>query len=274
MIPSVRNLRIATSAIVLLFLAGAFLMGCGGGNIRPGQGDVSSRALMRYLQPVELDIPEIANEAAAAINKGNEFRRRVKDRRDRRTGLTLRLDRDRQDVLYVRVYRDETCPDCEGTGRRAQFDFLKDRGVGIATTCQTCKGSGILKNHLTERQHILSAGDYVDTAAAEARMATEPYKDAPPETESYVQMIGGEKPEDRLRAALWLDRHYVRPGVFFRDYLPLLNRARTVGPDPTGNFTIYQFWAGRDVPGQEARAYWRIYVETKSGMVSKTEFAR
>lgn len=274
MIAQNRTLTPLVVSVFLFAFSTALLSGCGGGNVRPGQGDVSSRALMRYLRPIDLDTPEIANEAAAALNQGRQYRKRVKDRRDRTTGLTIRLDRDRQDVLYIRVYRDETCPDCEGSGRRAQYEFMKDRGVGIATTCLTCKGTGVLKNHLTERQHILGAGDYVDTAAAEERMATEPYEDAPPETEAYVQRIGGDNPVERLRAALWLDRNYVRPGVFFRNYLPLLNRARTVAPDPSGEYTIYQFWAGRDVPGQEARAYWRIYVETKSGQVAKTEFAR
>lgn len=262
-----------------LLLVGLTLAGGGCFRLTPGanaggSGDVSEVAIQGFLAEMELARPELVAAVAQAMNEGRRYRQRVRDQKLRWALVTAWLDRDQQDVFNVVVKRDATCPRCRGSqisreGWRGKAHSLTDR-VSVEFQCPECEGTGIIKNDVTKRSWILEPGDYVDAAAAKQRHLADAYEGAPPETRDWVAKLASEDARTRLEACLWLDANYVREGVFFRKYSPMLAKARR--HESNAKRSVYQFWAGRDAPGEEQRAYYRIYVDNESGKITQTGF--
>ena len=53
----------------------------------------------------------------------------------------------------------------------------------------------------------------------------------------------------------------------------MLNRAQFREQSPKKELMVWQFWAGRGIPG-ETRAYYRIYASAKTGKVTRAGFYR
>ncbi len=265
----------------------ALIAGCADtGKNAGGKAEVSKEAIAGYLAEFGLNTPGTAAIITQTVQTGGRFRERIKDEKGNFTTLTAWVDRKQQDVFCITFYRDEVCPVCNGTGRKQLPTLMDTKISGVALTCQKCGGKGKLENQFHERRWVLSGGDFTDREAARENQQENDLKGAPEGTDRYVKLLSSNDPQQRLDACLWLQANYVRPGVFFRDILPILNRARYKGPaDKEGlstkilgrklgeGTTVYQLWAGKGLKTESARAYWRIYIEDASGKVIRTEFA-
>lgn len=267
------------------------LVGCGmetgGGKV--GRAQVSADAVSGFLAEYGLDVPGVAAEIARTVSSGQRYSGKVKDRKGKSTALRAWVESDQQNVLCMTFYRDEVCPDCKGTGRRAMPDILDSKiSATIAFTCQTCDGKGMLKNQFNKRCWALSGGDYSSKEAATEARQSNVLRGAPAGAERYVEMLSSTEPAQRLEACLWLDRNYLKPGVFFRDITPILDRARYTGRVDDRSLastvlgkrigdsgeTVYQFWAGKGIPAEEAeRAYYRVFINNADGRIVRTAFA-
>lgn len=251
-----------------------------------GKAEVSKEAVAGYLAEYGLNTSGTAAIITQTVQSGGKYRERIKDEKGNFTTLTAWVDRTQQDVFCITFYRDEVCPVCNGTGRKAMPTFMDTKVSGVALTCQKCGGKGKLENQFHKRCWVLSGGDYDDPEAARESQQEYDLKGAPEGTGRYVKMLSSNDPQLRLDACLWLQANYVRPGVFFRNILPILNRARYKGPAERESLstkvlgkrlgegsTVYQLWAAKGLKAENARAYWRIFIEDASGKVIRTEFA-
>lgn len=225
--------------------------------------------LADYLARSELHTTGMVRDVHAAIARGEGFRQNVRDVRDRPTLATVFLDRGNQ--LHVVTRREETCPECNGTGQRK---------VGLATLeskmsfrCLKCEGKKTLANHVVEKRYVLSAEDYADVEGARRFIHDTFYRGAPPETERYVAALGSDDPRERLAACVWLDQHWVRTGVAFTTYQPLLDKARRHEQDEGKQLMVWRLWAGRDLPGEEGRAYYDVHANLRSGKIIRKGFS-
>lgn len=280
-----RGLRLFCVLFVLPALL-ALLAGCvDTGRNAGGKAEISKEAVAGYLAEYDLNTPGTAAIVTQTVQGGGKYRERIKDQKGHFATLTAWVDRSQQDMFCITFYRDEVCPECKGTGRRAIPSIMDTKISGVALTCLKCGGSGTLKNQFHKRCWILSSGDYANAAAAQASKDKYDLKGAPEGTERYVEMLSSTDPQERVNACLWLDVNYVKPGVFFRSIEPILSRAVAIGAAEKESLstkilgkregegsTIYQFIAGKGLKSERARAYWRIYIADSSGKVVRTEF--
>lgn len=258
--------RLALSAALLCCLCGCIdSYAPGGGEVN--RAAITEAAIQNYLAEAELARPEVVRRVTVAVKNGRNFRDRVMDQKNRWCLATVWLDK--RNTLHVVTCRNETCPECHGTGKRTWGNQTM-QNMPFDTRCLKCKGKGFLEDETVERKYTLSAADYVDTRAAENRIKADTYAKAPAGAEEQVQLLGSPDPAKRLAACLWLDRNYVREGMFFQDLLPMLKMARNRDQDK--KTMVWQFWAGRGLTGENARAYYRVYADVKTGKVKSKGF--
>jgi hypothetical protein len=88
----------------------------------------------------------------------------------------------------------------------------------------------------------------------------------------WVERLVSKNPAERLAACEWLDKNYVRVGGQFTDIDPMLRKARYHESNDKKRIMVWQFWAGRDVPGASRKAFYRIYANSKSGKITEKGF--
>lgn len=241
----------------------------------PGKGDniavnLAPFQLSRYLGECEVNRPEIVAEVKDQLDKGEYYRKKTRDQKNRATTLTVYVDRDM--VLHIVTWRKEKCPDCNGTGTRAQpFKDIANR-VNIRFKCMKCDGVGEIPNYVNERYFTLSSEDFVDPQAARAVFAQKAYANAPTGAEQWVERLSSNNPQERLAACEWLDKNYVKKGAFFQDIMPMLRKARFHEANEKRKMLVWQFWAGKDLPDERRRAYYRIYADSRDGKIVRKEF--
>ncbi|GHS91703.1 hypothetical protein FACS1894139_13020 [Planctomycetales bacterium] len=266
--------------LCLLFLVGAGA--CSEASNAGGAVKVSRETIVRGLDEIGLNVPGVADNVAYALQNGKQYRERVTDKFSHPTTLTVWVEpQSRNQSLCFSYYRDEKCPDCNGTGQRAMPDFVQGRTM-MAFTCRRCEGTGILKNQSHRRCYLLGTNDFIDPAARRETAAAE----LSPEVNDYARMLADDEPARRLAACEWLDQNFIRVGMFFDDLRPILDRAQYVGRDDDhttltqkvigkrigdSGQTVYQFVAGRGT-GATNRDYYRIYVDNDSGKVAQKVF--
>jgi hypothetical protein len=265
--------------LFLLPLLLAAAVGCGPeidiGGLMPsgaaGRADLKPEAVHGYLERAEIARPEVVGSVVRALREGRRFRDRVQDQRQRWTLATVWIDPDQPHLLHVDTMRNETCPDCKGTGTKSWNQGLMSN-VPFDTNCMTCDGTGILKNHVTERQFLLTAEDFTHPERARRILTTETWGSAPAGARQYVADLASDDAKTRLAACLWLDRNWVRKGEPFQQYLPMLRKARWQERSGEKELMVYQFWAGKELPSETNRAYYRIYIDTGSGRIIEKGF--
>ncbi len=232
-----------------------------------GRAEISEGAVMMYLGKADLARPEIVKAVTASLRSGKTYRRRIVDQSSKWCLTTVWIDR--RNTLHIVTCRNEKCPKCHGTGKRV-WDNKRMQGMPFDTRCLKCDGKGFLEHYTVERKYALSPMDFENPEAARRAVAASAYRNAPPEAQRYVEMLAAGDPGQRLRACIWLDRNYVRTGMFFHDIQPMLRKARQ--RDRNKKVMVWQFWAGRGLPDEYARTYYRIYAHTKSGRIFKKGF--
>lgn len=241
----------------------------------PGKGDNIAVALApfqlsRYLGECEVNRPEIVNGVKERLDRGDYYREKTRDQKNRATTLTVYVDRDM--VLHIVTWRKETCPECKGTGTRAQpFKELAGR-VSIRFKCMKCNGEGVIPNYVNERYFTLSSEDFEDPQVGRAMFSRRAYANAPTGAEQWVERLSSDNPRERLAACEWLDQNYVRKGAFFQDIMPMLRKARFHEANEKRKMLVWQFWAGKDLPDARKRAYYRIYADSRDGKIVRKEF--
>lgn len=241
----------------------------------PGSGDaigvdLAPFQLSRYLGECEVNRPEIVNEVKERLDKGEYYRERTRDQRNRATTLTVYVDSDL--VLHIVTWRREKCPECGGTGTRAQpFKQMTGR-VGLRFKCLKCDGEGEIPNYVNERYFTLSSEDFSDPRIGRAVFARRAYANAPSGAEQWVERLASADPRERLAACEWLDQNYVKRGAFFQDIMPMLRKARFHEANEKRKMLVWQFWAGKDLPDERRRAYYRIYADSRDGKIVRKEF--
>jgi len=232
-----------------------------------GRAEISQTAVHNYLAQADLARPEIVQAVTVVLRQGKTYRERVQDQSNKWCLATIWIDQ--HNTLNIVTSRNEKCPKCNGTGKR-QWDNERMKNMPFDTRCLKCDGKGFLEHHTEPRKHVLSPMDYEDPQAAEQAVAEAAYQDAPPETERYVAQLADADAKKRLEACLWLDRNYVREGMPFQNIGPMLRKARRRDQDE--KTMVWQFWAGRGLPDEYSRTYYRIYAYTKTGKIFKKGF--
>lgn len=241
----------------------------------PGEGEyisvnLAAYRLSKYLAECGVNRPEIVAEVKAKLGDGGYYRKRTRDQKNKGTLLTVYVDRDH--LLHIVTYRDETCPECGGTGTRAKpFDKLSSR-VAVRFRCLKCDGEGVVHNYVNERYFTLSPEDFENPKEARAMYAEKAYANAPAGAEQWVERLASKDPRERLAACEWLDQHYVRVGAFFQDIMPMLKKARYHEASDKKKMLVWQFWAGKDLPDERKRGYYRIYADSQDGKIVKKGF--
>ncbi len=274
----------------ILFFCCIAVAGClrNPGENAGGKASLTRAAVEGYLAEYNLNSPGVAVEIVRVLRAGGKYRERVTDQKGNKATLTAWIDENKQDIFCITFYRDEVCPECHGTGRRKLPKLLDmDTKIsGVSISCLKCDGKGTLKNQFHKRCWVLSSQDYSDKAQAQERKQEYVLAGAPEGTDRYAKMLASSVPAERLEACRWLDRNYIREGMFFRDILPILDRARYSGNVEDKSLTtkilgsrsgdagmkVYQFWAGRGDRKLYLMAYYRIYINNSTGKVVKTEF--
>ena len=231
--------------------------------------DLSPAAMADYLARSSLATPEVTRDALNAVRSGKTYRQRVKDQEGRGTLATVYVDPD--NALHVVTFRTETCPVCQGTGTRPSPFGAMDK-VSVNLRCLRCDGNKTLKNYADERRYLLSANDFTDPAAAAARLQATMMRDAGPEAMKWINALASQDPRERLAACIWLDRNFVREGVRFQTLMPMLEKNRFYEKSDEKKMMAWQFWAGLDLPGEEARVYYRVIADTRTGKVIRKGF--
>ncbi|MCD8349427.1 MAG: hypothetical protein LUC93_02280 [Planctomycetaceae bacterium] len=232
--------------------------------------DFNPYHLGKYLAECEVNRPEILNDVKSALSQGEYYRKSTKDQKDRPTRITINVDPEYN--LRIVTWRNETCLTCNGTGRK-ELPFGKfTKNVNTAIRCMDCKGEGYLPNHTTEKYFVLSAEDFADPKLGREIMHGRAYRGAPQGAADYVELLVSKDPEERLDACLWLDENYVRVGMQFQDLMPMLRKARYHEANEKRRLMVWQFWAGKDIPDERKRAFYRIYVNSKNGKVTEKGF--
>lgn len=241
----------------------------------PGKGDniairMNPYSLGKYLAELQVNRPEIVNDVKSLLANGEYYRKRTKDQKGEGTILTVYVDPEY--MLHIVTYRDEPCPQCKGTGKRAApFDKVS-KHVSVNFNCLRCQGAGKLKDFTTEKYFILSPEDFEDPEEGRRIMSHRAYAEAPKGAEAWVERLASANPKERLEACLWLDQNYVRTGSFFQDIMPMLKKARYYDQNEKRKIMVWQFWAGKDMPEERNRAYYRIYADSKSGKITEKGF--
>jgi hypothetical protein len=224
----------------------------------------------KYLEECQVNRPEILNEAKTLLREGKFYRKRTRDQKTRGTLLTIYVDPDY--LLHIITYRDDTCPDCKGTGTRAApFENITSH-VNVRFACLTCKGTGVIKDNLTERHFVLSPEDFENREEGREVAKNRAYAKAPPSSERWVERLTSKNPRERLEACRWLDQNYVAIGRFFIDIEPMLKKARFYDANDKKKIMVWQFWAGKDDPALQDWAYYRIYANAITGKITEKGF--
>lgn len=232
--------------------------------------DLNPYQLSKYLAECELNRPEIVGEIRDTFRSGKYYRKNTKDQKSRPVTITASVNNDY--MLRIVTWRNDTCADCNGTGKRtAPFDKMS-KHVNVNFNCLKCDGKGFLANNTTERFFVLSAEDFMDREEGRRIMRERAYAGAPVEAEQWVERLVSKNPRERLEACLWLDRNYVREGAEFQSIMPMLRKARYHEANPKKRVMVWQFWAGKDLPGERNRAFYRIYANTKNGKITRKGF--
>lgn len=241
----------------------------------PAQGDnvqaqLAAYQLSKYLEECQVNRPEILAEVKSSLDDGKYYRQRTRDQKNKGTLLTVYVDRDY--ILHIVTYRNEQCPDCQGTGTRVKpFENIANR-VAVRLRCLKCDGKGEIENFTNERYFTLSSEDFEHPEEMRALFKNRAYSNAPQGTEMWVERLASDNPKERMEACLWLDKNYVREGVFFQDIMPMLKKARLYEANEKRKLLVWQFWAGKDLPNERKRYYYRIYADSKTGKVNRKGF--
>lgn len=272
-------MRRAILAIALLFGMASTTIMAGekafSWSMAPGKGDyiavdMNAYSLGKYLEECDVNRPEILNDVKSALAKGDYYRKSTKDQKTKPVKLTVNITPEYN--LRIVTWRDETCKTCGGTGRR-ELPFGKfTKNVNTAMNCMDCKGKGYIPNHTTEKFFILSPEDFADPKLGRRTMGNLSFRKAPDGAEKYVERLVSKEPSERLDACIWLDQNYVRVGGQFQDIMPMLKKARYHEANEKKKLMVWQFWAGKDMPDERKRAFYRIYVNTKTGKITEKGF--
>lgn len=241
----------------------------------PAKGDyigvkLNPYNLGKYLTECEINRPEILNEVRDALATGKYYRKSTKDQKGKPVKITVNANADY--MLRIVTWRNETCMECNGTGRK-ELPFAKlTKNVNTGIRCMECKGKGYFENKTTEKYFVLSAEDFEDPKEGRSIMSQRAYSGAPQGAAAWVERLVSNNPRERLDACLWLDENYVREGVEFQSIMPMLKKARYHEANEKKRVMVWQFWAGKDLPDERERAFYRIYVNSKSGKVTEKGF--
>ncbi len=241
----------------------------------PARGDyiavkLNPYNLGKYLAEAEVNRPELLSEIKNVLSEGSYYRKQTTDQKDRPVRLTVSVNQDF--MLRIVTIRNDTCPHCNGTGR-TQLPFGKITGnIGVAKRCLDCSGKGYFPDNLTEKYFILSSEDFENPKEGRRILNEKAYAGAPEGAEDYVEMLVSKNPKKRLAACEWLDRNYVRIGGDFQDIMPMLKKARYQEENEKRRIMVWQFWAGKDLPEERDRAFYRIYVNSKNGRIKEKGF--
>lgn len=234
--------------------------------------DLNAYSLGKYLEDCQANRPEIVAEVQQALSRDGTYRKRTKDARNKNCDLSVYIDQSM--VLHIITVRNETCQTCNGSGmREIPFDAISSR-IAAGFRCMDCKGEKELKNKKTEHSFTLTDQDFADINYGRQFLAQRAYAAAPQGAEAWVQRLNSPNPQDRLAACIWLDQNYVRVGAFFQDIMPMLKKARLQDSDAKKKIMVWQFWAGKDMPNERDRSYYRVYADAKSGKITKKGFYR
>lgn len=275
------NLRrdMAVIAFVIgLFLAGSSLVAgerAFSWTTAPASGDFTGANLNvyrlgKYLEECQINRPEILADVKDALKEGKFYRQKTTDQVGKHATVTVNVSPDY--MLRIVTVRNDTCPDCKGTGRKNLPLEKLTRNVGIAIKCPECKGKGYFENNTTEKYFILSAEDFENPKEGRRIMKDKAFSGAAPGTEDWIEQLVSKNPHDRLEACEWLDRNYVKVGAEFQRLMPMLKKARYQEANEKKRIMVWQFWAGKDIPEERDRAFYRIYVNSKTGRVTQKGF--
>lgn len=266
-------------AIIAVLAIGSFVVaGETGGfsfTYAPARGayipfDFNVYSLGKYLDQCQVNRPEILNEVKLLLGKGEFYRKRTQDQKGKGTLLTVHVDTSY--TLHIVTYRNEDCPSCGGTGSKKLPLEKVSRHVGFNIGCTECRGKGILENQTTEKLFTLSSEDFEDPALGRRIIGERAFANAPTGAEEWVERLVSRDPRARLEACIWLDKNYIREGMFFQDVMPMLKKARFQDTNNKKRLMVWQFWAGKDLPNERKRAYYRIYADTKTGKITQKGF--
>lgn len=241
----------------------------------PARGDyigvrLNPYNLGKYLNECEINRPEILNEVKSALDRGEYYRKSTTDQKGKAAKVTINVNPDY--MLRIVTWRNETCVSCNGTGRK-DLPFQKfTKNVQTGIRCMDCKGKGYLENHTTEKYFILSGEDFENPEEGRRIMANRAYAGAPQGATTWVERLVSRNPAERLDACVWLDENYVKVGAEFQSIMPMLRKARYHEANEKKHIMVWQFWAGKDMPGERDRAFYRIYANSKNGKVTKKGF--
>lgn len=244
-------------------------------SMAPGRGDyiavnLNSYHLGKYLAELQINRPEILHEVKATIERGEYYRKKTVDQKGTPVRITASVNPDY--MLRLVTWRNDTCPDCKGTGRDTLPFAEKVKGVALTRKCQKCAGKGYLENHTTEKYFMLSSEDFEQPEEGRRIMQERSFANAPAGAEQWIERLVSKQPAERLEACDWLDKNYVRIGGDFQDIMPMLRKARYQESNDKRRIAVWQFWAGKDLPSERKRAFYRIYVNTKNGKVTEKGF--
>lgn len=271
------------SIILYMAVSVCFLpVGVGGAGERafswtlaPGRGDyvgvnLNVYRLSKYLEECEVNRPEIVDDVKTALRDGEFYRKKTTDQKARPVRLTVNVSPDF--MLRIATVRNETCPDCKGSGKKEMPFGKVTGGVGMALNCLRCKGKGHFSDKTTEKYYILSAEDFENPKEGRRVMREQAFSGAPEGADRWIGRLTSRDPRERLEACEWLDKNYVRVGVEFQRLMPMLKKARYQEANEKRRIMVWQFWAGKDLPEARDRAFYRIYVNSKSGKVTQKGF--
>ncbi len=250
------------------------LVGCLGGSSR--RGDIARASVQQYLKEMNVGGSEIVNAVTADLRAGNRYREHIQDLKNNWITLTVWLSGKYGDILHIQRKGDMVCPRCNGTGAimegwRKMVKKKVDMGR-LQFACPDCGGTGTLKDQVVERKWLLDAGDYRNPERREETLRETSLADAPPGTADWIEKLGSDDPQERLRACIWLDENYLKEGGFFRNFMPMLKKARYQSQDAERGLMVYQFWAGKGDPEESRRAYYRIYARMSTGKIESKGF--
>lgn len=234
---------------------------------------LASYSLGKYLSDCQVNRPEILNEVKMALQSGKYYDKRTNDQRSRSARITVWVDSDY--MLHIKTVREDDCPTCNGTGTRANplGEQKKIRiQIGVRLRCLDCDGTGKLPNNTTEKYYVLSSEDFEKVEEGREIMSRKAFSNAPMGAAAWVEKLSSQNPAERLSACLWLDQHYVQKGTFFQDIMPMLKKARYYDSNEKKKLMVWQFWAGKDIPNEKQRAYYRIYADSKTGKITEKGF--
>lgn len=232
--------------------------------------DMNTYHLSKYLAECELNRPEVVAEIHATLKEGKYYRKSTKDQKGRPVTITAHVNP--QYMFRIVTWRNDTCPTCNGSGKREiPFDQIT-KSVQVNLNCLDCEGKGVLENHSTEKYFVLSPEDFAQPVEGRRIMADRAYSNAPQGAEAWVEKLASKDPKERLEACLWLDKNYVREGVEFQSLMPMLKKARYHEANAKKRIMVWQFWAGKDLPNEKNRAYYRIYANSKNGRITQKGF--